>query len=140
VNARQKIPRGFLEARRYGSKLLDYAEEPLDEIALAVEREVAFALDLAVGLRRYHRFDVARCQAFNEGIAVVTLVRQDRLRLDPAGERLGLRDVVNLSRCQADRERVAKRVDNGVYLRRQSAARSADGLVEAPFFIAPALC
>jgi hypothetical protein len=120
--------------------MLDYAEEPLDEVAFAVQREIAFALDLPVRLRRYHRFDASRPEALDEAVGVVTLVREDRFRLDLAGERLGLRDVVNLSRGEADGERVAEGVDDGVYLRRQSTARSTDGLVETPFFIAPALC
>ena len=119
--------------------MLDYAEEPFDEVAFAVQREIAFALDLPVRLRRYHRFDASRPEAFDEGVGVVAFVREDRLRFDPACERLGLRDVVNLSSGEADRERIAEGVDDGVYLRRQSAPRSADGFV-APFFIAPALC
>jgi hypothetical protein len=46
---------------------------------------------------------------------------------------------VNLSCGEADRERIAERVDDGVYFRGQSATRSADRLI-APFFSAPALC
>ena len=34
----EEIPRGFLIARGYGSKVLDDVEEMLDEMALAVER------------------------------------------------------------------------------------------------------
>ena len=46
---------------------------------------------------------------------------------------------MNLTAGEADNERIAERVDDGVDFRRQSAARAPDGLV-APFFGAPALC
>ena len=44
----EEIPRGFLVARGDGSKVLDDVEETLDEMALAVEREVAIARCLAI--------------------------------------------------------------------------------------------
>ena len=62
------------------------------------------------------------------------------MRLDLSDEFPGLFDVVNLAAGQADGQRIAERVDDGVDFRRQAAARTAYGLVETPFLRAPALC
>jgi hypothetical protein len=48
VETGEKVPRGLLVARGDGPKMLDYIEEPLDEVALGIEREVAIAFDLAI--------------------------------------------------------------------------------------------
>jgi len=47
---------------------------------------------------------------------------------------------VCLAAGQEEADRVAQRIDQGVYLGAQSAARSPDRLVFAGFFSAPALC
>ena len=39
----------FVVARGDGPIVLDFVEEPLNEISLAIEREIAIALHLAVG-------------------------------------------------------------------------------------------
>ena len=139
VNAREEVARGFLVASGDGAELLDDVEEAFDEVAFAIEREIASALVLAVFLGRNDGRDLARFQAPDETIAVVALVADDGLRVDFRHERLGLRDVVDLSGGQADDERVAERVDDDVDFRRQPAARAPDRLV-AVFFDAPALC
>jgi hypothetical protein len=51
-----------------------------------------------------------------------------------------LGDVVNLPARKTDRERIAQGVDDYVDFRREPAARTADGLIAAVFFRAPALC
>jgi hypothetical protein len=48
VQAGEEISGGLLIAGGDGSKMLDDAEEPFDEISLAVERKVAIALDFPV--------------------------------------------------------------------------------------------
>jgi hypothetical protein len=47
---------------------------------------------------------------------------------------------VDLASGEADGERIAERIDDGMDLGGQSAARAPDGLVFAPFLRAPALC
>src|SRR4249920_4192912 len=42
-----------------GAEMCEFVEEALDEIALAIEREVATARRLPVGFRRNHRGNVA---------------------------------------------------------------------------------
>jgi len=122
------------------AKVLDGIEEPLDEIALAVERKIAVPFDLAVCFRRDHRFDGAHFQALDEAVAVVAFVAEQRCGLDLSGKRFCLRDVVCLSCGQAECEGISQGVDDGMDFRRQAAARAADGLVLAPFLRAPALC
>ena len=122
------------------AKVLDGIEEPLDEIALAVEREIAVAFDPAVRFRRDHGFDGTHFQNLDEAVAVVTLVAEERCRLDLSHKRSRLRDVVYLSSRQAEREGISQGVDDGMDFCRQAAARAAYGLVLAPFLRAPALC
>lgn len=61
-------------------------------------------------------------------------------RFEPVEQRHRLRDVGRLTRCQRQGDGISERVDDRVDLGRQPAARSADGLILADFFWAPALC
>ena len=139
MDACEEVACGLFVARCDGSELLDDVEEAFDEVALAIECEVAVALLLAVRSRRYHSLDLAHFKALYEAIGVVAFIGDERLRIDLLGERFGLRDVVDLTAGEAHGERIAERIDDGVDFRRQPAARAADGLV-APFLCAPALC
>ena len=73
-------------------------------------------------------------------IGIICLVGQQGFRLDKGHERFGLRDIVNLPTREAERQRIAQRVDDYMDFRREPAARAADGLIETPFLRAPALC
>ncbi len=140
VETCEEVARGLLVTCRDCAELLDDIEEALDQVSLAAEREIAGSLGLAVRFRRDDRLDASQFEALDEAVCVIALVvGEHRLYFDLFGKRLGLRDVVSLAAGEADDERIAERVDDGVDLRRQPAARSAYGLV-APFFIAPALC
>ena len=139
MDACQKVSRGFFVACGDGAKVLDDIEEPFDKIAFAIEREIAFALDLAVRFGRDHHFDMTRFKALDESISVVTFVGKDGFGLNLPGERFGLCNVMNLARRKAHRERIAEGVNDSVNLCRQPAARSSYGFV-APFLSAPALC
>ena len=139
MDSREEVSRGLLVAGGDAPELLENVEEPFDEIAFAIEDEVAIALVFAVRPWRDHDCNVTHFQTLHEGVAVVALVGEDRPGLDPSDERLGLFDVVNLAAGEADEKRIAECVHNRVDFRRQPAARAANGFV-APFFIAPALC
>ena len=71
---------------------------------------------------------------------VITLVAEQGFWLDKRQQRLGLCNVVNLAAREAERQRITKGIDDYVDFRREPAARAADGLIEAPFLRAPALC
>jgi len=53
---------------------------------------------------------------------------------------VGPDEVVCLAACQQKADRVAQRIDHGVDLGAQTAARASDRLVLTGFFGAPALC
>ena len=140
MQAGGKIARGLLVARGYGPKVLDYIEEPLDEVALGIEREVAVAFDRAIRFWRDDGLDRAHLQAFDETVGVIAFVREEGLRLRLGGEGFGLIDVVDLPAGEAERQRIAQGVDDHMDFGGQPTARAPYGLVEAPFLRAPALC
>lgn len=120
--------------------MLEFVEEPLDEVALAVEGEVALARGDAIGLGRNDRGDAPRLQGQDQGVGVIGLVGQEGSRTDSGQQRLGLAKIGGLAGGQRDADRIAQGVDDDVDLGGQSASGAADGLVFAVFFRAPALC
>ena len=140
MDASEEVACGFLVARGDAPEVLESIEEALDEIAFAVERVVALALDFPVRLGRDDGPDRPDIERGDEAVAVVSLVTDQSLRLDLRGQMFGAGDVMRLPAGEANRERIAQRIDDGMDLRGQSAARSADGLILAPFLRAPALC
>ena len=48
--------------------MLEFIEEALDEIALAIKREIAAPRGLAIGFRRDHRRDVSRGEIIEERV------------------------------------------------------------------------
>lgn len=140
MEAGEEIARGLLVTGGDAAKMLDSIEEPLDEIAFAVKREVAVAFDFAVGFWRDHRLDDARFEALDEAVAVVSLVGEKRFGIGLRHQFFGLRHIVDLAAGEAEHEWISQGVDDGMDFRRQAAARAAYGLVLTPFFRAPALC
>ena len=120
--------------------LLKGVEEALDEIALAVEGEVGLSGFLAVSFRGNDGRDPTLLELLDEGVRVISLVADEGVRLDLVEKRRSLSDVGRLPRRQRQRDRVAECIDDGVDLCRQAAAGTADGLIVAVFFWAPALC
>ena len=119
--------------------MLDFVEEPLDEIAFAIEREIAVPLYLAVGLWRDHWSDCPLIERADQRIGVVSLVADERTRVGAFEQRLRAGQVMILPRRQHQVDRIPQGVDECVDFGGQSSARSADGL-RAVFFRAPALC
>jgi hypothetical protein len=80
--------------------LFDKIEEALDQITLAIKREVAIAFDRSIGFWRDNRLDGAYFEALDEGIGVITLVGKEGLGLDFGDQSFSLGDVVDLAaRC-----------------------------------------
>lgn len=140
VQASEEISRRIFVAGRDAPELLYVIEEALDQVALCVEREIAFAFGGAVCLWRDYRLDRAHFQAFDEAVGVIALVCKQGLGLDRSGQNFGLGYVVNLPASDAERQRIAQRIGDHMDFGGQTAARPAYGLVEAPFLRAPALC
>ena len=136
----EEIARGLFVACGDATELFDELEESFDQIALAVKREIAIAFVFAIRLWRDDRLDRARLEAGDVAVGVVALVAQNGFRLYLCRERFGLGDVMDLTAGQTERERISEGVDDPMDFRGQATARTANGLVDAPFLRAPALC
>ena len=85
MEAGEEVSCGFLVTCRDTSEMLDDVEEPFDEIAFAIEREIAIALHFSVRLWRDDSFDPTTLQIGTDGIGIVSLVGKKRLGL-PFGQ------------------------------------------------------
>ena len=118
--------------------MLDLQEEALDQIALAVEREVT--MDLG---RRYSGRDHRDGALFGDGIAqrfcIVAFVAKDMLCGQTFDQSFGLGNVADLARRQDKPQRIADSIDNGMDFRGQATPRTADRASFRPPFL-PAAC
>ena len=69
--------------------MLELIEEALDEVAFAIECEIACPLDLAIGLGRDDGSDPPAGEDGDEGIGIVALVANQGFGLGVFDERLG---------------------------------------------------
>ena len=139
MNAPEKISRELVVTCGDGTKVLEFIEEALDEIALAVEGKVAGRRRLTIGFGRDHRSDFSLSERAAERIGIVCLVSDESFRIDPFEQRLRASQIMGLTRREHHIDRIAERIDEGMNFGGQSAARPADRLF-AVFFSAPALC
>ena len=119
--------------------MLELVEKTLNEIAFAVEGEVARARSFSVRFGWDDRDDRSIVEGDDEGVCVERLVGDQSAGIDGFDERLSASQIVILARAEHHLDRIAKGVDEHVNLCGQSAAGSADGL-RAVFFWAPSLC
>ena len=120
--------------------MLELAEVSLDDIALSVDRRVDRALDLAVALG----WDVgAAASGFDhvdDSAGVVAPVGDQRLGgFEAVDQGLDCGLVRGLTGREDDPQRQTVLIDQGVDLGAQSSARTANGVIRAPFF-PPAAC
>ena len=94
--------------------MLDFVEEPLDEISLAVEREITIALHLAVGFWRDHWKDCPLIERADQRIGIVSLVADERARVGIFEQRLRASQVMVLPWRQHQVDRIARGVDERV--------------------------
>jgi hypothetical protein len=78
-------------------------------------------------------------EGVDEVVAVVCGVANQSFWMGVLEQRLGGREIVGLSWCERQFDRIAESIDERVYLGGQPPARSTDRL-RAVFFLAPALC
>ena len=119
--------------------MLDLVEEPLDQVAILVD-----ILVVGDGLRAraVGGHDCLASSGRNHGtqaVGVVARVGDELVEIEAGDQCFGLVDVVDLAGRQDEAQRVAERIDRGVDLRAQAAARAPDRLCIAPPF-APAAC
>lgn len=140
VYGREEISREFVVTRGDSAEVFECVEEPFDEIAFAIEDEIALPLNEAVGLGRDDRFDASGLKGQNQSIRVISFVREKRLGSEVFDQRLRLTQIRGLPRGQREGDGVAQSIDESMNLGRQSASGPSDRLVLAAFFLAPALC
>jgi hypothetical protein len=122
-----------------GAKVLEFVEEALDEVAFAIEREVAMPRRFAIGFWGNHRGDASLRERVRQRIGVVSLVAKQGTRIDTVDQLLCASQIVGLPRRKHQFDRIAQGIDERMDFGRQSSAGSADRLF-AVFFRAPALC
>ena len=137
---RNECIREFVITGGDGAELLEFAEEPLDQIALTIEGEIGFARGHAVGFWRNDWRNPACVERADQGVGIVSFVGQKGFGVDLFEQRLGLRDVGRLPGRQRQGNWIADGIDDCMNFGRQSTARTTDRLVFAFFFWAPALC
>ena len=89
--------------------------------------------------QRNDRLDAAIGQALAQPVGIERLVTDDSQAGDAGDENVEARNVVPLARQEHEAHQIAERVNERCNLRRQAAARLADGLVLSPPF-APVPC
>ena len=139
MNAREERLGEFVVASGDGPKMLEQVEEALDEIAFAVEDEIARTRGCSVGFGWDDGDNRSLGEGGDEGVGVEGLVGDQGAGAGGCDQRFGASQIVILARAEHHLDGIAERIDERVNLGGQSAAGSADGL-RAAFFWAPALC
>lgn len=119
--------------------MLEPTEEALDLIALAVDALRHGALDDPVAWGRDACLGPGGSDEIEEGMGVIGPVGDHMTAFEIGDESWRGGEVMSLAGGQDDPHRQAVLVDQGVDLGAQSAARTADGVILAPFF-PPAAC
>lgn len=129
----------FLEAGCDAAELLELAEEPLDLVALPVEvwRNAALLTHAALG--RDVGLAAARGDPFDQRQAVVAAICNHGAGRQCVQQDRGYCLVRGLSRRDVETDRQAILINDGMDLGAQSATRTANGVILAPFF-PPAAC
>ena len=141
MNGGQEVPRGLLVAGGDRAKLLDLGEEVLNQMARCIELSVIVARRGPVGSWRDHCGLARGRQRLKDArVGVERLVGDQRVGFHGGQQVVRPDQVMCLAAGQEEANRVAQRVDQGVDLGAQSAARVPDRLVLTGFFWAPALC
>lgn len=118
--------------------MLEFQEEAFDQIALAVEREVAVDLRRCCS-GRDHRDGVLFGDGITQRFCIIALVAEDVFCRQTFDQGFGLRDVAGLPWRKNETQRVAQRVDDGMDFCGQATARTTDRASFRPLFL-PAAC
>ena len=102
--------------------MLEQIEEAFDEVAFAVEREIAGPLDLAVGLGRDDRNDSPLRESADEPVSIVRLVGKQGIWLGVLDQQLGTSKIMGLAWRKDQLDGIAQGVDEHVNFGGQSAA------------------
>lgn len=136
----EKSVRQLVVACRDCPESFELAEKSLDEISLPIEREVCFALDEPVRLGWDNRHDPSAFEILDQFICIIGLVGQERAGLKLFQQWPCLAEIGLLTGRERRGNGIAQSVDDQVNFGGQASSGSADGLIRAVFFSAPALC
>ena len=115
---------GFFVARGDASKRLDGAEEVFDKVAPLVLFRVVRGVSTGPRAQRNDGLDACAGQALAQPAGICLVADEG----DAGHENIKAGDVMPLARQQHEADEIAERVDERCNLRRQAAARLADGL------------
>lgn len=136
----EEVPGELVVAGGDASEVFEFVEEPLDQIALAIERGIDAVPDLAVLLGRDVGLGAMLGDQIADRLGVVAAVADRVLRRVEAGQQVGNASLVGgLTGGEQELDRQAAAIDHDVNLGAQSATRTTDGVIRAPFF-PPAAC
>ena len=139
MDSGEEISGEFVVASGDGAEVFEFVEEALDEVAFAVEREIARPLGLTIGLGRDDRSDSPLVEGANERVGIVRLVANQGIWVGVLDQRFRASKIMSLAWREHQLDGIAQGVDERMNFGGQSAARSADRL-RSVFFRAPALC
>jgi hypothetical protein len=108
--------------------LFELVEETLNDIAFAVEDEIARARVFSVGFGRDDWRERSSVERADEGVGVEGLVGDQSAGIDGFDESFSASQIVILALAEHHLDGIAEGVDERVNLGGQSAAGSADGL------------
>lgn len=119
--------------------MLELAEEALDEVALAIDAPVDRAMHQALSGRRNVGRSSAGPDQIEKRICVITAVGDDMTALEALEQVRCGAQIVGLASREHEPQGQPILIDQGIDLGAQSATRTADGVIFAPF-LPPAAC
>ena len=136
----QEVSGGFFVAGGDSTKMFDAVDKAFDLVAAAVLSAQQASRDGASGPRRDHGGAAAVADLLDELVAVVPFVRDQVARFVIRQQPHRLSHIVRLSGRHGQFDRTPLGLNGQVQLGAESATRPTEGLVLAPFFLAPAAC
>ena len=122
LNSGEEVSCRFVVTGSESPKLLELAEEILDEMARLVHLLVIAALDFAIGLGRDHQGLACCKQGFDHTfVSIENFVCQQRIRLHLRQQRIIAFQIMCLTGCQEEGKRIAQGVDQRIDFGAQSA-------------------
>ena len=120
--------------------MLDFIDEPLNQITLLVEVLVVRDSLRTGAVRRDNGVSASVCDGGSKAIGVVALVCEQVFEGKTVDQAFCLADIGDLAGREDEADRVAESVDGNADLRAQTAARTPDRLIFGSPFLAPAAC
>lgn len=139
VDHRGEAEIGLFVTRGDASKRFDRAEKILDKMPPLVLFRVMPGVSCGALAQRNDCFNAPGSQTLAQPVCIKRLVADEGQASDTGHEDVKACDVVTLTRQQHEADQIAERIDERRNLRRQAAARFADGLILSPPF-APVPC